>query len=73
MLSNDGLLCDTYRFAPMFHVDFVDEMRTFLDNLRLYRIIIVVQSRREFFVRLCKLSEGILYVFQMKFVQDDGK
>lgn len=38
MLSNAGLLCDTYRFAPMFHINVVDEMRTFLNNLNNHRI-----------------------------------
>ena len=48
-------------------------LRMEIEYLRLYRIIIFVQSRREFFVRLCKLSAVILDVFQAKFVQYDGK
>lgn len=38
MLSNIELLCDTYRFAPLFRVNVVDEMRNFLDNLNNRRI-----------------------------------
>ena len=41
--------------------------------LRLYRIIIFVQLRRYFFVRLAKNGEGILYVFRGMFGQYDGK
>lgn len=38
ILSDEELLCGTYRFAPMFRVNVVDEMRIFLNNLNNYRI-----------------------------------
>ena len=41
--------------------------------LRQYRIIIFVQSRRDFFVRLNENDAGILYVFPGVFGQYDGK
>ena len=39
-------------------IDNVANRQVEVGDLRLYRIIIFVQSRREFFVRLCKLSAG---------------
>lgn len=38
ILSDDGLLCGTYRFAPMFQVDIVNEMRAFLNSINNHRI-----------------------------------
>lgn len=59
ILSDIELLCNTYRFAPIFQVDIIEKMRFFLNNL----------NNRRISKEIMELNPEQLYVYFQKHIE----